>query len=63
MLNPKYDTNMKKSYIKPAVKTAYAMTEQMLALSLKPGTPADPNQPVGAPAKGSWDIFGADDEE
>jgi hypothetical protein len=54
--------NMKKAYMTPVVEMTEVMMEQIVALSLKEG-PADPNQPIKAPERGQWDVFGADEAE
>ena len=62
MCNHKYVMNMKKAYMTPVVEMTEVMMEQIVALSLKEG-PADPNQPIKAPERGQWDIFGTDEAE
>ncbi len=51
---------MKKTYIAPRMECSGLETTEMLALSLQPGVNADPNEPVLAPEKNDWDIWGED---
>jgi hypothetical protein len=50
-------SNMKKTYMMPAVQVNEAQVQNMMAVSLKDGS-ADPNAEVLTKEDNSWDIWG-----
>ena len=54
---------MKKAYQKPALRTSYACTESILAVSLPIIKGTEVPGPSAQTRKNEWDIFGSDAEE
>ena len=53
--------NMKKTYLKPNLKSETALASQMMAVSIQDGN-ADPDKPVLSKEDAGWEIWDDDEE-